>query len=369
VQATLAARSTRANFWVRGLVEPSLLLAGGVAAWRLGGGLDGRVAAHVTAEALALGLAVVLALRILRREETRALWRAPALPRFARFSLPIAAGEMLNAVMQRTDIMVVTRLRGVEAAALYGAGELITRAVANIRYAFDSIIAGVLSETLQLGERERLRYNLRLSTRWVVSVAAPIAATLMVIRADLLRALFGPAYAAGAVTLVALSASQLVNAALGLTGWVLMVAGHSRLGLLNNLVGAAFNLPISYLLVTRYGVAGAACATLATSILVQGLVVLEAAWLQKVHPLGPALLKPLAAAALSAAAERAVEALAPPVVGRLPLVMLAGTLAYGAGLVALGLPREERQILGGAARVLRTRLGRRWGGGAKRRRR
>jgi O-antigen/teichoic acid export membrane protein len=345
IQASLAARSTRANFWVRGLAEPSLLLAAGVIAWTLGAGLRGLAGAHTLAAGGTLAVAIAVVGRVLRPEETARVLRAPPLPGFARFSLPIAASEMLNAIVQRADILILTTLRGVEAAALFGAGELLTRAIANIRYAFDSIVAGVLSETLQLGELDRLKYNLRLATRWVVTVAAPIAVTIVVLRKELLGLLFGSSYLPAAAAVIALTASHLANAAFGLTGWVLVVAGSSRLLLLNNLIAALFNVPVAYLLIRRFGVAGAGVAALATTLLLQGLVLAEVAALRRVHPLALNLLKPAAAALAALAAELAAQAFLPPFCGRTAAVVAAGAVAFGAALLALGLPPEERQLV------------------------
>jgi len=352
IQASLAARNTRANFWVRGLAEPTMLLVAGVVAWAMGAGLRGLATAHIVAAGAALALAIVVVRRVLRPEETEHVLRAPTLPGFTRFSLPIAASEMLNAIVQRADILILTSVRGVGAAALFGAGDLMTRAIANIRYAFDSIVAGVLSETLQLGELERLKYNLRLATRWVVTVAAPIAVTLVVLRKELLGLLFGPTYLSAATAVIALSISHFTNAALGLTGWVLVVAGSSRLVLLNNLISALFNVPVAYLLIRRFGVAGAGLATLATTLLFQGLIVAEVAALRRLHPLGLALLKPLGAAAAALAAELAVQAALPSVWSRLVAVAASGAVAYGAALIALGLPPEERQLF---ERIVRRR--------------
>lgn len=353
IQASLAARVTRANFYVRGLAEPSLLLLGGVLGWLLGGGLRALTIAHVSASLATLVLATLVVRRVFRPHEIRGVLAAPRLRGLVPFALPMAVGEMLNAVVQRADLLILTTLNGLEAAAVYGAAEFITRSIANIRYAFDSVLAGVLSETLHLGELARLRYNLRLATRWVISVAAPITVTLMVLRHDLLVILFGRSYGAGSVALIALAASHLVSASFGLTGWVLMVAGRSRLGLYNNLVCAVFNLCTAYVLTKRFGLSGAACAALGTSLLMQGIVVIEAAWLEKVHPFSTGLVKPIAATAIMLAVEWLVQALIVTTWLRLPLVVAAGVVAYGVALWALRLPEEERRMVDRALRVLR----------------
>jgi O-antigen/teichoic acid export membrane protein len=356
IQATLAARITKANLIVRGISEPALLLVAGVVAWSLGGGLAALTTAQVASSTAALLLAALVVRRALHPGETARVLSAPRLRGFARFSLPIAVAEMLNAVVQRADILMLATLRGAEAAALYGAADLVTRTIANIRYAFDSVVAGVMSETLELGELSRLEYNLRLSTRWVVSVAAPIAVTVVVLRRELLAALFGASYAAGAGLLVALALSHLVNASFGLTGWMLVVAGRSRLGLFNNLIGAAFNLPAAYLLIVRHGLVGAGYAALGTSLLVQAVILIEVAALTKVHPLSAGLLKPMAAAALTLAAELALRPAIASAWARLAAVMATGAVIYGSTLLALGLPAEERQLLARSADALRARL-------------
>jgi O-antigen/teichoic acid export membrane protein len=357
IQASLATRTTRANFLVRGLAEPALLLAAGVAAWLLGGGLRALAVAHVTSSAVTLLLAVLIVRRTFRPEETARVLSAPPLRGFARFSLPMAAGEMLNAVVQRADMIILTTLRGPEAAALYGAAELVTRAISNIRYAFDSIVAGVLSESLHAGDLNRLRYNLTMVVRWVVSVAVPLALTVIVLRRELLGFLFGSAYAAAAGALTALALAHLVNSSLGLTGWVLMVAGHSRLGFFNNLLAVAFNLPAAYFLIRHFGAAGAAFAALGTAVILQGAMVIEAAVLERVHPFSVALLKPLAAAAVAFAVEHWVEGTVASARARVVAVVVAGAVTYGLGLLALGLPREEREILRRVVRAVRPPAG------------
>jgi O-antigen/teichoic acid export membrane protein len=361
IQGSLAARVTRVNFFVRGLAEPSLLLVGGILAWLLGGGLRGLAVAHLASYAITLVIAILVVRQSFRPEETRRLLAAPRLRGFTRFAAPMAIGDMLNAVVQRADMIILTTLRGPEAAALYGAAELVTRAISNIRYAFDSIVAGVLSEAWHAGDLPRLRYNLAMSVRWVISVAAPIAVTVIVLRLELLTLMFGASYAAAAAVLTALALGHVVNSSLGLTGWALMVAGRSGLGLVNQMIAVAFNIPAAYFLTIRYGAPGAAMAALGTALVLQGAMVAEAAYLVRVHPFSLALCKPLAAALAAFVVERLVrDAVAQPAV-RIAAVVGAGLATYALGLLALGLPTEERRILG---RVLDATVRRRRARGA-----
>ena len=240
IQASLAAKVTRANFLVRGLGEPLFLLTAGLGSALLGRSLLHLALAHTAAAAATLILAVVVVGRIFGAGELRRSLRAPWLPGFTAFSLPLGMAELMNAVLQRADIVLLTMFVGTNAAAVYAASEFITRVIANARYVFDSVAAPVFSEAIHLNQRDRLRQNLVLMTRWVASAAAPIAVTVLVLRRELLS-LYGPGFQEGASALSLLALGHLVNSTLGLTGWILVTSGRSRLMLVNNLVVAVVN--------------------------------------------------------------------------------------------------------------------------------
>ena len=95
-----------------------------------------------------------------------------------------------SAVMQRADTLLVASFAGLDALAVYTAAEFITRLIANPRYLFDYIIAPVLAEALQVKDHARVRYNLALVTRWVVTACVPVAVTIIALRAEILEPLW-----------------------------------------------------------------------------------------------------------------------------------------------------------------------------------
>jgi O-antigen/teichoic acid export membrane protein len=344
IQASLGARVTRANFWVKGVFEPLALFAAGVTAWALGAGLRGLALAYVSAGAVTFLIAVRVVGRVFEPAEKRALLTAPTVVGFTRFALPLGTADLLNAVLQSADVLIVGAFAGEAAVAIYAVSERITRVVANIRYAFDAIVAGMLAESLGLDERARAQASLRLVTRWVITVAAPIAGAVIVLREDLLVKLLSPSYASGAAALLVLTVSHLVNASLGLTGWALVAGGRSRLVLLNNVVAVAFNISVGILLTRRFGLVGMAISVLGSALLVQGMAVVQVGLWLRIHPFAPSLWKPGLAVALAFAAESAVHAVVPNAALRIAAVIVAGLVVYGGALLAFGLPPEERRL-------------------------
>ena len=149
-----------------------------------------------------------------------------------------------------------------------------------------------MAESLQLGDHDRLRYNLQLATRWVVTVAALLAGAVVALRRELLGGLYGPAYVAGGAAVVVLAGTHFVSASCGLVGWVLVAGGRSRLILLNNFLGASFNVGASLLLIPRYGLLGGALASLGTMMIVLGSALIEVLAVEKVSPFSFGLWKP-----------------------------------------------------------------------------
>jgi O-antigen/teichoic acid export membrane protein len=353
VQASLSAKVTRPNFYVRGLGEPVLFLSAGLGAALFGRSLATLAVAHVVAATATLLLAIVVVGRVFGRGELRRSLRMPWTRGFLRFSLPLGAGDLLNAVLQRADLILLTAFVGTSAAGVYAAAEFITRVIASARSVFDSVAAPVFSEALHLGQRERLRQNLILMVRWVVSVAAPITVTVVVIRRDFL-ALYGAGFQEGATALVVLALSHFVNVSFGLSGWILVGAGRSPLLLKNNIVVAAVNIALGFVLIPRLGLLGTAFAQLGSVVLLHLLVLVEVRTIFGVYPFDRTILKPLTAAAVTFGLEFLLAAHLSNVAVRVPAVIVLGGACYLAVLLALGLDPEERRLAAGVGARLRA---------------
>jgi len=342
--ATLAAKVTRMNLAVRGVAEPLLLLAATVVAWLVRPTVTSVAAAHAAAYAVLLVLAWGATGLVLGKGRLRAALRAPGHPTLVRFAFPLGASELMNAILQRANIFILSAYAGAPTVAVFAAAEELGRAVGGVRLAFDSIITPMMSEALRVRDHERLRYNLAMMTRWVASAAAPIAATLFVLRPQLL-ALYGPHYQSGATAMALLLVAQLVNGVLGLTPFVIVMSGRSRLFFWDNLGAAILNLVLSLVLIPRYSVTGAAIASLVTLAALQGALCVQAIWLERVHPFHRGLAKPFVAAAAVLVAELGVAALPVASVVRVALVLAAGVIVYPTVLYLLRPSEEERRLI------------------------
>ena len=193
-------------------------------------------------------------------------------------------------------------------------------------------------------DRARVRYNLALATRWVITACTPIAVTVIVLRAEILG-LYGATFVAGTGPLIVLAITNLIVGGLGLTPYALAMGGRSRLFLINNLCAAAVNILLGLVLIPRMGLMGAAIAVLVSTGGFQVALTIETWMLERVHPFTMSLLKPAAAALVAFAVEYALRAGLHAGPARVTLVIAAGAVSYLAALLLLGLAPEERDVV------------------------
>jgi len=352
--ATLAVKVTRINLLVRGIGDPFFLLAATLVAYLVRPTVGGLAVAHLCAYVALFGRAWAGAGIVFGRGRLREALRARRVPEFIRFALPLGASGLMNGFLQRINIFMLSGYSGAAAVAVFAASEELGRSVIGVRYAFDSVVTPMMSEAFFVRDRERLRYNLALMTRWVASASAPIAITLFALRPRLLS-LYGPGYANGATAMGLLIVGHLINGVMGLTPYVIVMSGRSSLFFWDNLGAAALNLALSLLLIPRYGVTGAAVASLTSVAALQATLSLQAYVLERVHPFEWALAKPFVAAAAAFVVERIGIALPLPALVDVVLTIVAGAVTYGAVLLALRPGEEERRFVLGILRRLLPR--------------
>jgi O-antigen/teichoic acid export membrane protein len=168
--------------------------------------------------------------------------------------------------------------------------------------------------------------------------------------------LFGKSFVSGSTGLVILAFSNLVSAATGICGVVIIMTENVWLNTTNSVVRLVSTLALSLWLIPTGGVVGAAIATAASLILVNLLLTVEVFALFRLLPYNKAFVKPVIAGILSAVATYGTihgvfksESTGSAVLG----IAVCLTVYVGA-ILLLGLSDEDRMVL----RRLYSRLSR-----------
>jgi len=316
---------------------PALRLFGAIAALAIwGGGATTVAAGYLTAELVALLLAIASVMRVLSL--------GPAVHpgrHVARYARPLAAQRILESSTADFGNLVLSASRSVNLAALFTAALRFTEVANALFKAIGIALAPMVSDIHGANQRDHLARLYKAASRWMFAIGTP-AFLIQVLFGHWLLSLFGEEFTAAYAALVTLAIGQMVNYASGVTVDIIRMIGRSGLMLANTVFDVTSYVLLNLILIPRYGLEGAALAAaiqLASSNVVRATEV----WvITRMHPYSVAFAKPLVAGVGAAAAVLVTRSLMGSYAELGGLLVLAVT--YLGLLVALRFDPEDKAV-------------------------
>ena len=177
------------------------------------------------------------------------------------FTIPLLTSDVLYAVMNTMDAIVLERSRGsVDVAALRAVH---STAVLNslVMSSFALLFTPSAARLFARNDREGINNLYWQTAIWIAVISFPIFALTFSVAQPITVLLYGQRYAHSGIILALLSLGYYFNAALGFNGLTLKVYGRVRYSVVINVLAGVFNLGAILLLIPRYGALGAAIGT------------------------------------------------------------------------------------------------------------
>lgn len=212
------------------------------------------------------------------------------------FVIPQNLNRTFNTFVTNLDVLMLGYF-GLkpEAIGFYGIGAQIVRNIREIKLAFAGSYAPVIVRQHKAGDSIGMGGTMTTVSRWIISIALPVAIVIGILRQDLLL-LFHATFTSDASFMLFLLIPPLLSCSFGLAGNVVVMSGYSLVNLGNSVFVAAGTLLFNALLIPRFGLTGAAMATMLASILITLLQLVEARYLIGVRMDWPQLKSPYLAA-------------------------------------------------------------------------
>ncbi len=140
--------------------------------------------------------------------------------------------------------------------------------VAIAMQSFSMILMPLFSGSFSTNNLTQLRLMYNASTKWILFFTAMVFVPVFVYSVDLLILFFGADTASGALALKLISAGYLIYAVIGPCNLVLNAAAKTKYVFVNTLIAFLMNIIISVIFIPKYGVNGAAIATIGSFIAV-----------------------------------------------------------------------------------------------------
>ena len=215
------------------------------------------------------------------------------------FALPVMLKSFGSIITRRVDILMVGWLLTGQIVGIYRISILISGMIALPLLAFNQLLPPIVSRLNAEGKTETLESLYQTITRWGVTISLPIVLVGAIYSEELLS-IFGESYSIGSTILILFVIAQFANVAVGAAGYMLLMTDHQYVNLANEMLLGLINIGLNYILISQFGIVGAAVATVAVLVGINVIRILELSYLEDIVPYNIQILKPLTAGVLAA---------------------------------------------------------------------
>lgn len=175
--------------------------------------------------------------------------------------LPLILIGLLQFLNKRTDIILLGVIKGPESVGIYQAVTRIAELIIFSLMAANMSLGPAIASLYAKKDLKKIQTLIRKSTNWVtIFFALPLFLGILFFGYWILL-LFGPEFTQGTSALMILCGAQLINSALGTAGLILNMTGNERDSAWGMAIATVLNIILNLLLIPKYGLLGAACAT------------------------------------------------------------------------------------------------------------
>ncbi len=246
------------------LLRPSLIILGATCVVAFGHQLDSSIALALTITATVFVIALQ-AWRFRRAMGPIVLSARPVYERciWIKQALPLLLVSGFVVIIEQTDIVVVGGVLGDRAAGLYGAAAKTASLVGLILIAANAIGAPMFSVLFAQDRHKDLQQLVSAITAWAFWPSC-LLSIILATCAPLVLTTFGPAFASAEWQLRVLLVGQIVNAAAGSVGWLMLLSGRQNVAARVYGWVALIHVVLLAALTSVFGTLGAAAATTLT---------------------------------------------------------------------------------------------------------
>jgi O-antigen/teichoic acid export membrane protein len=282
--ATRALRIMKYEVITKGGVEPAVTLALALTVSAVDGGLVGLGVAVLASALVGMLTAVYFFSRELSLTRLgRACWTTRGQQQLYSLAAPIGLHELLAEFFKRTDLFLVGRYLSTDLLGVYSIVQEAAVPIKKIRQAFDPICIPVFAAAHQKRDRDNMLHQYQNVTRWILILDAGFVIGV-VLAGRSLMGLFGADFVIGSVTVALLTLALAINGVLGVAE-ILLLIDKPWVNLVNTLAATVVNVVLNLLLIPRYGIIGAALASLISQVMMNIGRLIAVALLHRLQPL------------------------------------------------------------------------------------
>jgi O-antigen/teichoic acid export membrane protein len=187
-----------------------------------------------------------------------------------RISFPMMVTGFMNLIMGNIDTIMLGIFSSTENVGIYNIAFKVASLMIFSLTAINTIVAPMFSELYWSNKMVDLKKVVKFSSKLMFWTSAPLFVVLVVFP-EFVLGLFGNEFEIGKNALIILAIGQFINAVSGSVGFLLNMTGKQHIFRNIFLIATLINLILNFILIPKYGIVGAAIATM-TSVVAWNIV-------------------------------------------------------------------------------------------------
>ena len=151
-------------------------------------------------------------------------------------------------------------------------------------YALMTLFFPVLSELHARGSRQAFESIYKTTTRWIFMINLALLSVFIIFSKQVISVLFGREYLSGSMALVILSTGYFFYYLTSNSNYILMILKKTKLIFMNTIAAALINILLNFILIPKFGIVGAAIATVLSLMIIAILRFIESWTITRINP-------------------------------------------------------------------------------------
>lgn len=209
------------------------------------------------------------------------------------YSLPLGIERGLSLLMLHADIVLLAWFLNQNEVGLYKATQPFWKGTLLVLFSLGFLYFPAVSRYYENDDMEMLQSMYRVTTKWVVHITYPITIFIVMFAPDLLEMAYGGRYTPASTALSVLAGGMFLRVLVGPNAATIQAIGWTQIDLITTAAGVFTNICLNLLLIPRWGIVGAAVATVTGYTVYNGLELILLHRAINTHPLTVPVVLPL----------------------------------------------------------------------------
>lgn len=184
-----------------------------------------------------------------------------------KLSTPMMISSSFLFISSWTDVIMLGAMVSEEEVGIYNVAFKVGSLVLVIIAAVNTVLAPKISTFFESNNLDGIKKEVHKATKIISFMSLPFVVLIIIFRRQILG-LFGEEFIVGEIVLIIISLGMLFNAMSGSVGQILNMTSYQKQFRNFTILSAVVNVVLNYFLITKYGIEGAAIASLASNLMI-----------------------------------------------------------------------------------------------------